>query len=175
VSNDASAGTGGKYDEILSRLDDLLKKANGLTATPITDPSVNVKEIVTIQGRHQDEMRLMSEKRQDDLREQTERYNDQLQAERHRADSEARRAEAGRIDSLLGANTNNVALALNKQEILALAQDKRIAALEQNQYQGVGAAGQRTEGRQQSQWVIGLIIGVAIFLANYLPHLLSGK
>ena len=44
--------------------------------------------------------------------------------------------------------------------------EKRITLVEQNQYQGAGATMQRTEGRTQSNWVIGLIIGIFVALAQ---------
>src|ERR1700674_403524 len=117
-------------------------------AIPLIDPTANVLSLVAAAIERQDDLRVAEFKRQDDLRNEEKHCRDQLDAERLRTDAEARRAESGRIDALLQANTNNVALALEKQGAQAMAQDKRIAALEQNQYQGVGATGQRTEGRQ---------------------------
>jgi hypothetical protein len=84
-----------------------------------------------------------------------------------RTEKDAKDAESKRIDALLVANTNNVALALEKQGAQAQAQDKRIAALEQNQYQGVGEKGQRGESRQFNQWLIGVI---ALMLGVILAH-----
>jgi hypothetical protein len=115
------------------------------------DPTANVLSLVAA-----------AMKRQDDLREQSEKFYEKLMVQRADFEREAKRAEASRIDALLAANTNNVALALEKQGTQAAAQDKRIAAVEQNQYQGVGATGQRSEGRQQYQWAIGLIGGLAL-------------
>jgi hypothetical protein len=160
-----------QYQEILARLAAIQRDKR--PDIPLIDPTANVLALVTAETKRQDDLRMAEFKRQDDLRVQAERFNDKLQAERQRADSEARRAEAGRIDSLLSANTNNVALALAKQESLALTFEKRIAVLEQNQYQGLGASGQRTEGRQQNQWIIGIVIVVAIFLANFLSGILG--
>jgi hypothetical protein len=159
------------YDEIISRLRDIQVAADNFgnrqqptPRIPLIDPTENVKELVDMERRHAKELAEMAKERQDDLREQSERFSDKLYAERRVADSEAKRAEAGRIDALLVANTNNVALALEKQGAQAQAQDKRIAALEQNQYQGVGATGQRSEGRKENQWIIGLavVIGIAV-------------
>lgn len=141
----------------------------------LIDPTANVLGLVAAETKRQDDLRAAEFRRQDDLRIQAEHYNDKLYNERTRFDAEAKRAEAGRIDALLVANTNNVALALEKQGAQAQAQDKRIAALEQNQYQGVGASGQRIEGRQQSQWVIGVVVVIAIFLANFLSGVLAHK
>jgi hypothetical protein len=159
----------------LAALKNTMAPHNDRRQQPIIDPTLNVKELVELERRHHVEMAAAAEMRQDDLRQLAEHYTEKLASERLRAAEEAKHAEAGRIDSLLVANTNSVALALAKQEAQAQAQDKRIAALEQNQYQGVGASGQRTEGRQQNQWLIGLIVVIAIFLANWLPHVLSGK
>jgi hypothetical protein len=123
---------------------------------PQIDPTVNAKDALDA-----------AVKRQDDLREQAEKFQDKLAVQRGESEKEAKRAEAGRIDALLVANTNNVALALEKQGAQAQAQDKRIAALEQNQYQGVGATGQRGESRQFNQWLIGVI---ALMLGVVLAH-----
>lgn len=158
-----------EFQEIISRLDEL--RRDRPLSIPLIDPTANVKELVQMEVEHQRELATRDQKRQDDLRDQAERFNEKLYAERRITDTEARKAEAGRIDALLVANTNNVALALEKQGAQAQAQDKRIAALEQNQYQGVGATGQRAEGRQQSQWVIGIIIGGVLALITILLRL----
>jgi hypothetical protein len=55
----------------------------------------------------------------------------------------------------------------------AALQDRRLTFLEQNQNQGLGAAGQRTESRGTNQWTIGIIIAVAIFLSNFISKLLG--
>jgi hypothetical protein len=154
-----------EYQEILNKLD-------VLTKPPVIDPTANVLGLVGAAINRQDDLRAAELRRQDDMREQAEKYIEILASERQRSEMASKVAEAGRIDALLAANTNNVALALEKQGAQAQAQDKRIAALEQNQYQGVGASGQRVEGRQQNQWVIGIIIAVAIFLANFLSGIL---
>lgn len=116
-------------------------------ANPLTDPSLNVKELVELRARYEAELRQVNEKWQG-------RFDDQ----RDRASNERIQAEAGRIDALLAANANNVALALSKQEAQALAQDKRIAVLEQNQYQAGGKDIQRIETRQGSQFTMSQLI-----------------
>jgi hypothetical protein len=159
------------FKEILARLQEIKDAANSGTRTPVIpliDPTANVKELVEMERRHHQELAVAAQQRQDDLREQAERFNEKMYAERRQADSEAKRAEAGRIDALLVANTNNVALALEKQGAQAQAQDKRIAALEQNQYQGVGGKLQSTEGRQQNQWVIYIAVIIAIAVIEIL-------
>lgn len=141
-----------------------------MTERPPIDPTANVLGLVAAEGRRQDDLRQAEGRRQDDLRAQAERFTEKLETQRQFFETQAKMAESGRIDALLVANTNNVALALEKQGAQAQAQDKRIAALEQNQYQGVGAGVQRVEGRQHNQWVIGIVLVVAIFLANWLPR-----
>ena len=170
-----------EYQEIIARLDALKDRA---PLIPLIDPTANVKELVEMERRHASDIRLLAEKRQDDLRtqaneyqkqlrEQAEKYQDKLSAERLRTEADAKRAESDRINALNMANKNDVALALEKQGAQTQAQDRRIAALEQNQYQGVGVKLQSTEGRQQNQWVIGIIVVVAIFLANFLGHVVA--
>jgi hypothetical protein len=129
---------------------------------PLIDPTANVLSLVAAAITRQDDIRTLETRRQDDLREQAERYIEQLAMERQRAEMAAKVAEAGRIDALLEANTNNVALALEKQGAQAQAQDKRIAALEQNQYQGVGGKMQQTESRESNQWKTGIIMGLIV-------------
>jgi hypothetical protein len=156
----------GFQEEVLARLRDLKtgQRHNGVEhpQIPLIDPTANVLALVSAETKRQDDLRMAEFKRQDDLRKQAESFQARLLGERLSAEKEAKRAEAGRIDALLAANTNNVALALEKQGAQAQAQDKRIAALEQNQYQGVGATGQRGENRQQYQWLIGVAAGLAI-------------
>jgi len=141
---------------------------------PIIDPTANVLALVKTAVERLDDLRTADKERVDDLLSQQQHYMDKLATERLRSEAEAKAAEARRIDALLAANTNNVALALEKQGAQAQAQDKRIAALEQNQYQGVGATGQRLEGRQSSQWVIGTvigaIIGIVLILLRFTGH-----
>jgi hypothetical protein len=106
-------------------------------------------------------------------------------------------AESRRLDAQLTGQQSAVALAAEKATAqgntlsaqiqtatsinsaaineLREAHEKRLSLLEQNQYQGVGAAGQRTEGRQQSQWAIGigftvagLLIGIAVMVSHFI-------
>jgi hypothetical protein len=58
------------------------------------------------------------------------------------------------------ATTSNATTTLITQ--LRESLEKRLTLVEQNQYQAGGANMQRTEGREQSQWIIGLIIGAVI-------------
>lgn len=140
---------------------------------PIIDPTANVLSLVAAEGRRQDELRTAEGRREDDLRAQSEKFNDKLAELRRFFETSARAAEAGRIDALNLANKNEVALALAKQEAQAIAQDKRIAAVEQNQYQGVGAGTQRIEGRQHTQWLINAALIVAGMLLGFLSRFLG--
>jgi hypothetical protein len=145
--------------DILARLSVLEEawKSSKPGVPPIIDPTANVLSLVAADA-----------KRQDDLREQADKFQEKLSTQRAEFEKEAKRAEAGRIDALLAANTNNVALALEKQGAQAQAQDKRIAALEQNQYEGAGEKGQRGESRQQYQWLVMVIIALLAALAGHL-------
>ena len=119
-------------------------------SNPLTDPSLNVKELVELRAGYEEQLRQLDQHWQ-------ERY----ERGQSIAANERIMAEAGRIDALLAANANNVALALSKQEAQALAQDKRIAVLEQNQYQAGGKDIQRVEQRQGNQWTLGQIVAIA--------------
>ena len=159
------------FQEIISRLKDLKADADGKESKapviPLIDPTANVLSLVAAAITRQDDLRNAESQHQAEVRKVTQYYEDKLREERTRSDREAKIAEAGRINALLEANTNNVALALEKQGSQALAQDKRIGAVEQNQYQGVGASGQRVAGLQMNQWLIGLLIIIALAIANH--------
>ena len=116
-----------------------------VTAANPIDPTANVLQLVAEAIKRQDDLRTMDRVWRDRLDLQTEKWRDKLDAERIRADGMALKAEANRLDALLLANTSNVALALGKQEGQAQAQDRRIAVLEQNQYQAGGKDIQRVE------------------------------
>jgi hypothetical protein len=147
---------------------EVLERLRGLADQEVAiDPTANVLGLVAAETKRQDDLRAAEFRRQDDLRIQDARFRDKLAEERARTEKDAKDAESRRIDALLVANTNNVALALEKQGAQAQAQDKRIAALEQNQYQGVGATGQRGESRQFGQWLIMLAALVMGILAGH--------
>jgi hypothetical protein len=137
---------------------------------PLIDPTANVIKLVDAAIARQDDLRAAEAQRVSDLNDQADKFNTKLEEQRRFFETEAKKAEAGRIDSLLAADKANVALALAKQEAQAIAQDKRIAALEQNQYQGVGAGAQRTEGRANYQWAIGIALLIAGLLVGLLGH-----
>ena len=136
----------------------------------VEDPTKNVSDQLDAAVKRQDDLRKNDRMWRDRLDAQTEKWRDKFDTERARADNLARAAEAGRLDALLGANTSNVALALGKQEAQAQAQDRRIAVLEQNQYQSGGRDIQRTEGRQSNQWVIGIIVAAAAIAGTFLAN-----
>jgi hypothetical protein len=159
------------YAEIIARLRALQESKP--PDIPLIDPTANVLSLVAAAIARQDDLRTAEFQRQDDLRKQAEYFNKQLVQERQRAEADAKRAEAGRIDALLVANTNNVALALEKQGAQAQAQDKRIAALEQNQYQGVGGKLQQTEGRQVNQWTMTTVLFGIIGLVGMVATIIT--
>jgi hypothetical protein len=155
-------GTTSDFQEIIHRID-LLKAPEHASppVIPLIDPTANVLSLVRAETKRQDDLRCAESKT----------IRDML-SERRQTDSDAKKAEADRIDALLSANKNDVALALSKQQAQAEAQDKRIAILEQNQYQGAGRQGQQTENRQHSQWLIGLAITMALGLGALIVKVL---
>lgn len=166
---------------LLMELREVSRTKQPLSPTlPLIDPTANVLSLVSAAITRQDDLRLaenkrmddvrrLENKRLDDLRKLEETYIDKIDKERHatedrlqKKDAEAKKAEVDRVDALLAANKIDVALALAKQQAQAEAQDKRIAIVEQNQYQGVGGKTQQLEGRQQSQWAVGVIVTLAL-------------
>ena len=133
----------------------------------VIDPTANVLQALKTAVRRLDDLRIndrLWRDRTDKARESALRRYDKG---RERAAYQAVKAEAQRLDALLAANAANVALALSKQEAQALAQDKRIAVLEQNQYQAGGKDIQRVESRSQSNFTWSQVIagtGVLIVL-----------
>jgi hypothetical protein len=123
----------------------------------------------------------------------------QLQAQKDLAVAESKRidaltvAESRRIDAILAGAANAVLLDRAKSEAQAAqlaaqvvtsaqtlqaqvattakATDARITLLEQSQYGILGASTQRSEGRRESQWVIGLVIGICLGAAEIIAHL----
>ena len=128
----------------------------------IVDPTVNVKSDIAASKERLDDLRVNDRMWRDRLDSQTEKWRDKLDAVESRANSTALVAEARRLDALLAANTSNVALALEKQGAQAQAQDRRIAVLEQNQYQSGGKDIQRTEARGQSNVDRSLIVSIIL-------------
>jgi hypothetical protein len=143
---------------------ELARNGNSLTQKPeaVIDPTANVLSLVAAANLRQDDLRNNDKDWRDRLDAQTEKWRDKFDAERARADREAQKAEAGRLDALLLANTNNVALALGKAEGVTQEQGRRLAVLEQNQYQTGGANLQRVESRGQSNVDRSLIVSIIL-------------
>jgi hypothetical protein len=173
-TGDIPRGTAAQYTAIMAELTRLRgeRPANPLPI-PLIDPTANVTAQLGGAVLRLDDLRINDRIWRDRLDNQTEKWRDKLDAERVRADALALKAEAGRLDALLLANTSNVALALGKQEGTTLAQDRRIATLEANQYQSGGANQQRTVERSQGNVdrsllvsIVGIIVGAgAAYLA----------
>lgn len=158
-----------------------------------------------MERRHAKEMRDADNKRQDDMRmlkEACDKEKDQLKEQLRTAESAridaVNLAERNRIDANVAQGKADIALASEKaaatavtlaNSVVASAKalsdtaasatslaDRRLTALEQNQYQGVGASGQRTEGRQQSQWTIDKLLMLAVAAIGWVLLLLrTGK
>lgn len=108
--------TASEYREILLRLAQL--RAVEARPQPI-DPTANVLSLVAAAIERQDDLRRVENRRLDDLRSQERYFNERLSvAESNRINSQAL-AESRRIDALLAAATNNVALAAEKQSAQA--------------------------------------------------------
>ena len=159
-----------------------MAKSSTTGASLPIDPTANVLALVAAEQKRQDDLRVAAAERQDDLRDLTTHWRDkvdelerghsrEMQALEQTTNLARAAAEQGRIDALLAANTNNVALALEKQGAQALAQDRRISVLEQNQYSGAGrelgtdkAASSRTVSQGQLLTVMLVAIAALTFL-----------
>ena len=187
-------------DEFLESIERLkalqsLGKENGHGGgKPNIDPTANVLEALRTAVARQDDLREQAEKYQERLRVQDNAWQTRFDVERQRADTEARRAEAGRIDSLRAGDAAAIQQALSTASTAALAlqsqvttsastlaqaaavtkdaQDKSIAALQLIQAQSGGTLSgrevQRTEGRQFGQWAMGLALFGGLSLAGVL-------
>ncbi len=134
----------------------------GPTEFPIRDPTENVTDQLRAAVKRLDDLRKNDRMWRNRLDARTEKARVRLDMEREAGRTQAVRSEANRLDALLAANADNVALALSKQEAQALAQDKRIAVLEQNQYQAGGKDIQRVESRGQSNVDRSLIVSIVL-------------
>lgn len=179
----------GEFLESVERLKALqsLGKENGHgdgKPAAVVDPTANVLEALRTAVSRQDDLREQAEKYQERLRLQDNSWQTKFDVERLRADSEARKAEAGRIDALRAGDAaaisqalqtaSTAALALQSQVVTSAAtlaqaaavtkdtQDKAIAALQLIQAQSGGTLSgrevQQREGRQSNQWIIGLAL-----------------
>jgi hypothetical protein len=137
------------------------------------DPSANVIRLVELGAQRQDDLRAAADRRQDDLRDLTTTWRDKFAALQVTHQHELAANEQGRIDALLEANTNNVALALSKQGDQALAQDKRIATLEQNQYSGAGGTAAVDKAQAKTTISQGQLLTAGVLLIAALTYLHS--
>jgi hypothetical protein len=164
---------------------------------PLIDPTANVKELVEMGRRHSADLRLADNKRLDDLRamkDECDREKDALKEQLREAESKridaVNLAERSRIDANVAQGKADIALASEKAAATAItlasavvasakalsdtaasttaSQDRRLSALEQSQNVGVGVVGQRIEGRQQYQWLIGAALVVIALIVNHL-------
>jgi len=147
------------------------------------------------ENKRVDDLRILSEKCSHEIQQVRDVYQKEL------AEAESKRinaitlAESRRIDALLSAASNAVALASEKaatQAATLAAQvtatgtataaqiglireslEKRLQIVEQNQYQSGGATQQRSEGQLRNQWVIGIIIVIALGLFATISHILK--
>lgn len=154
---------GSQYQEILSRLD-RIENGGRAPLIPLIDPTANVLAKVGDAVARLDDLRNNDRTWRDRLDSQTEKWRDKFDNLERSAAARALELEAGRLNALLAANTSNVALALEKQSAQAQAQDRRLAALEQNQYQSGGANIQRIEARGQTNVDRNLLISVVAII-----------
>jgi|SRR5579872_145014 len=138
------------------------------------------------ENRRIDDLRKQQVQYEHELRTVRSQYQDELaQAESKRIDALAT-AESRRLDAVLAGMKADVALASEKASATAATLaasvaatatatasqinelrntlDKRLAAVEQNQYQAGGAQTQRSEGQKSNQWAIttAIVIGMAV-------------
>ena len=167
--------------------------------------TANVLALVLAETKRQDDMRESQAARTSEVSTLAREYEQKLR------DAEVRRvdgilvAESQRLDALLDAQKNDVAIANEKSaaqaatlaaQLVASAEavrtqvsttaaamaaqtgtpreslEKRLVLVEQNQYLGAGETMIRTAGRQQSQWVVGVVIGACLVIAEILSRLL---
>lgn len=156
-------------------------KPNG-GGVPLTDPSVNVKELVELRASYEKE-----------LREQAARFQTQLDVQKDRANELALQAEAGRINALRAADAASVAAALVQVTTAATTLATATAATNDTTAKAIvalqliasssggtlsGREAQQAQNRQTSQWAVGLgiaaggtILGLLVLLA---PHVHFG-
>jgi hypothetical protein len=167
---------------------------------PLIDPTANVKEMVKMVERRADDLRLADNKRIDDLRtmkEECDREKDKLREQLRDAESAridaVNLAERNRIDANVAQGKADVALASEKasQTAVTLAnsviasakalsdnaqlQDKRLTAVERQQYESGGGIVARADSRQRYEWSIGTIIaaggvlvGIGVLISKFI-------
>jgi hypothetical protein len=175
-------------------------KSNDKTPViPLIDPTANVISLMAASNLRQDDLRNAEKEFQEKIRvikQECDKEKDQLKeqlriAESSRIDA-VNLAERNRIDANVAQGKADVALASEKAAATAITlagsvvasakalsdtvantttiQDKRLTALEQNQYQGTGGTMQRAAGRQEMQWLIGIVMVLVLALINHFWH-----
>lgn len=165
-------------EEIFSRV----KELNREGVPPIIDPTANVLSLVGAAMKRQDDLRASDAKFTDEIRKIEQRYEDKLNA----LQDKLAQAESRRLDAVLAVQKADVALANEKAGTTATtlanqvqgtreSLEKRLSLIEQNQYLGVGASVQRTEGQARGQWTIERIISIAAIVVAILAVWLKVK
>ena len=92
-----------------------------------------------------------------------------------KADVTLANEKAGATASALAASVATSAAATDaKINELRNSHDKRLAAVEQNQYQQGGAQSQSTQEQRNRQWVIGLVVAIVLALVTFIAKMWSG-
>jgi len=146
------------------------------------------------ENRRIDDLRNLQSQYDTEIRRLRANFQSELSAAESKRIDALATAESRRLDAVLAGMKADVALASEKAGATAATLaasvastasatasqinelrntlEKRLATVEQNQYQGAGAQIQRTEGRKDSQWVVGTIIVAGFALVEVLIHLL---
>jgi len=173
-----------------------MAKNNRQPKLPVIDPTKNVMSLVAAEAKRQDDLRAAENRRIDDTRLLQKEYERELRivraeyeqrlskAESVRVDALAT-AESRRIDAVLSSMKADVTLANEKAAATAAtlaatvsetrnALDKRLAAVEQNQYQQGGAQSQSSQEQRNRQWVIGVVVAIFLALLALLARMWAG-
>ena len=142
---------------------------------PVIDPTKNVLTLVKKGLNTEKALRRAGDKEQARLTSLERRHRKELAKVENGARIARELAESRRINALLADKDANVALALGKQEAQALAQDKRIAVLEQNQYSGAGGTAAVDKAQGRSAVTVNQLIATGVLLIAVLTWLHSLK
>jgi len=177
-------------DDLVALVGALNSIRNGShSSTSLTDPSLNVKELVELRANYEEKIRVLNSEWQ-------ARYDSE-----RRASVQAQQvAESGRIDAQLLAIQRNAEVTAERLSDAATAlattvaatadaAQKAVAAASSAQTElvtqvretvqlvqtqvtqliagGAGSASQRTENRQLNMWAIGIVIGLLVVVGNY--------
>ena len=161
ATNDTRASSLSEFQEIIRRLERIENGDHDVRGQgpqiPFRDPTENVLDALAKDESHRKEIRDIDEAHRQEIRALQARYNDELT----KVTDKLELKEKDRLDAINQANTSNTALALSKQETITLAQDRRIATLEQNQYRGGGQQEQEATNRESRQWSTGVIVAAS--------------